>query len=471
MGKFLLLAVLGSSLVLAQQIYSSQQTENKTATDQRAYQEEVIAREIATSAFNYGMAELRAHGEDTQAGAAQLNGSDGQGISQRHTTGRFAGGRHTVRAKMTSGHSVQVVATGEYGAYVDEDGETQYRTSFEMHDDYRVPVLIARHRGVVDVRFIEAQAGYCSAVFYQAFTTDMPEGFEPPIKLLFAPDNREGLVNRPSQQIIVEPGTQMNFFIGVDQNCSERINETNTCEARETIREYVFDSSDFDYTHYALELEAGRLDQAEESVWGFVEQSGTNRNRWRIGWEDIHNTSWDNPGSNDPAKSFQALKAYGYDGDGWEHDGEYRLLRDYGGRPDFSDQVIEISVFPLGSAEANTRIAQEEATAAACGETPTPDPDPEPEPDPTPDPDDDDSDDDDSDDDDSDDDSDEEIETEADGADCSCQGTKKVYVFHRPPGNEHNPQRICIGASAVPAHLTNHNDYVICTGLDKKKKK
>ena len=73
MGKFLLLAVLGSSLVLAQQLYSSQQTENKTATDQRAYQEEVIAREIATSAFNYGMSELRAHGEDTQTGAAQLN--------------------------------------------------------------------------------------------------------------------------------------------------------------------------------------------------------------------------------------------------------------------------------------------------------------------------------------------------------------------------------------------------------------
>ena len=462
MGKFLLLAVLSASVVLGQQIYASQQTESKTGKDQRAYQEEVIAREIATSAFNYGMAELRSHGENIQDGARDLNGADGTGQIQVHTTGKFAGGRHTVKAMLTSGHSVKVFATGEYGAYTDEDGETQYRASINLHDEYRVPVMNARHRGVVDVNFIESQAGYCSAVFYQAFTSEMPDGYVPEIKLLFAADNREGLVNRPSQQIVVDPGTQMNFFIGVDKNCSMRIDETNYCEARKSIKNYTFKAADFDHVHYALDVEAGELDKAEEAIWAFVEQSASDRNRWRIGWEDLHRTDWDNPDSETPSNSLQATKAYGYDvTTGWLLDGDYRLLDDFSSRPDFSDQVIEISVVPVNSPAGLAKLAEEEAAKATCGETPVVDPTPDPDPDPTPDPDPDPAPDpvDDPDD----------VEREADGEDCTCQGIKKVCVFHRPPGNEHNPQRICIGKPAWEnAHSQQHNDYVICTGLDKK---
>ncbi|MBW8049089.1 MAG: hypothetical protein FVQ77_01865 [Cytophagales bacterium] len=36
----------------------------------------------------------------------------------------------------------------------------------------------------------------------------------------------------------------------------------------------------------------------------------------------------------------------------------------------------------------------------------------------------------------------------------------KVLICHIPPGNPDNPQTICISSNAVPAHLTNHGDYL-----------
>ncbi|MGI8892004.1 MAG: T9SS type A sorting domain-containing protein, partial [Bacteroidia bacterium] len=41
------------------------------------------------------------------------------------------------------------------------------------------------------------------------------------------------------------------------------------------------------------------------------------------------------------------------------------------------------------------------------------------------------------------------------GMNVSC-GNNKVLLCHYPPGNNNNPQTLCISQNAVPAHLANH---------------
>ncbi len=480
MGKALLLLVFGSSLVLGKQLLSSHESENRSATDQRNYQENVLAREIATSAFNVGMGEIRAYGERLRDGVQTFNGTTNAGRTATITSGKYAGGKYTVRADMTSGHSVRITSDGYYGRYVDRDGREQWRGHVRLHDEYRVRVLTARERSIINVSFLESQAGYCSAVFLQVFTADTPAGQKPAPMLLFAPDNRDRGTSRPAREIIVNTGTQMNFFIGVDQNCSERPATMNSCQARTYASSYPFNyahyrtdgtnagttssgNGKFDYLHYALEVEAGSLDQATEAMWGVVEQNPANRNRWRIGWEDIHNTAWNLPTSSTPSASLQATKRLGYDGRGWPDSDAlgYGLLRDYGSRPDFSDQVIEVTMTPTDTPAGQARITAERAALTACGlpvpeefqpppptpdPTPTPTPDPTPTSDPTPTPT-----------------PTTPPPTDQNGSSCSCQGNKNVYLFHRPPGNQSNVRRICISENGLNGHR-NHNDYVICRG-------
>ncbi len=460
MGKALLLIVLGSGLVLTKQLYNTTLSEERTSKDQRAYQEEVIAREIAASAFNVGMGEIRSFGEDVQAGTRELNGASNAGRAGSYTTGRFQGGTYTVKAELTSAHSVRVIATGAFG-----DAE------YTMHDEYRVFVMVAREGGVVDVSFLESQAGYCSSVYYQAYTMDMPEGHEPASVMLFAPDNRERSTSRPARMIWVEPGTQLNFYIAVDQNCSTRPSgNMNECQARAFARGNTLSMGDFDYTHTALLVESGDLDQAVENIWGLVEQKPGVRNVWRIGWEDIHDTSWDRPNSDDPAESLQALKSEGYDGLGWPDVDSwgYRALRDYGGRPDFSDQVIEVSVISPNDASYAATVAAYHAQQAACGEIeddfpeedsgstpdPAPDPDsnPEPEPETEPEPE-----------------EEPDINDEYNDYACDCtrnnRRSSKYPVLHRPPGNEANEKLHCLPNSSTRTHLRNHNDVVLTCQL------
>ncbi|PAP78035.1 hypothetical protein [Rubrivirga marina] len=465
MGKALLVLVLGSGLVLTKQLYNTTITEERTSKDQRAYQEEVIAREIAASAFNVGMGELRAYGDELLAGAHAFNGPGNAGRSGTYSTGRFAGGEYTVRADPTSGHSVRIVATGKFG-----DAE------YTMHDEYRVYVMIAERGGIVDVSFLESMAGYCSAVFLEMYTMDMEDGDVPEPIMLFAPDNRDRRTARPARLVWAEPGTQLNFYIAVDQNCSMRpSSRMSECELREYAREYSYGLTGFDYIHRALDVEAGNLDQAHEDIWAFVEKRPNKRNVWRVGWEDIHNTSWDRPGSDNPVQSLQALKMYGYDGLGWpDVDGKgYRVLRDYGNRPDFSDQVIEVGVISPYDANYQGKLNQYYNTQDDCGEehddvpdqpvTPPPtddDPDDEPttpppteppptEPPPTqPTP-------------------TEPPPTEPPPSDptndfaCQCRQNWKNPVLHRPPGNESNEQLLCLPDPATNTHLRKHNDIVL----------
>jgi hypothetical protein len=43
---------------------------------------------------------------------------------------------------------------------------------------------------------------------------------------------------------------------------------------------------------------------------------------------------------------------------------------------------------------------------------------------------------------------------------CAAGQTKKTTICHIPPGNPANEHTICVGNSAVPAHVENHHDTI-----------
>jgi hypothetical protein len=456
MGKALLVIVLGSSVALAFQLFSTAEGEKRTARDTRGYQEEVIAREIAHSAFNVGMGELRSYGNQVLDGARALNGPANTGREGTYTTGRFAGGSYTLLAEPTSGHAARVVATGTFGD-----------ATVTMHDVHEVPVLEAPEGGILEVKFLESMAGYCSAIFYEAYTREMVEGEVPTPVMLFPLSNRERNFDpndpdsKPIRRIQVAPATQMNFFIAVKKNCVP--DERPICEQRAE----AFDPDDYDHVHRAFNVEAGALDQADETIWARVEPHPTSPYRWRIGWEDLHRPEWDDADSDDPEQSFQALKKDGYDGLGWlpDPDSDYSLLDDFwlrdgkvndgqstSYRPDFSDQVVEVSLVPLS--QAGDFIDLEEAEIAqqgTCGEPQdqavidpvTEEPAPPAPASLVP---------------------DDELTEYA--CDCTKDGKKDKYpILHRPPGNESNEKLKCLPNSArLNGHMRNHNDVLLsCT--------
>ena len=485
MGKALLLIVLGSGLVLATQFMNSAQTEAETAEGQNDYREDVIAREIARSAFNVSMSELRSYGGKLQEGVRTVNGADNAGRTGTYSDGRFSGGSYTVRATLTSGTSVLLEATGQFG-----DAKHTVDDEFSLKKP-----LYTTSEGYVSVRFIESMAGYCSAIFYQAYPDGLAAGTVPEPVMLFAADkNREtkpAWARNLGRTLYVEGETQMNFFIGVDKDCSLQDDFVQTeCGVRSYAQNYTFNPDDFDYIHYAFAVEAKAVEQARPSPWALVQQKPTDGQTWRIAWEDLHYPDWDNPdatGKDDREQSLQALKAHGYDGNAWPapSDTSYSTLKDYflragkpndghwtSYRPDFSDQVIEVrNVSATDPDQADEfKALQGEALAIqkACGEpmdqpiVPVEDDDlgddPEgvkttaadegvdltPEPDEAP----------------------PAAETPSDDAltdfACSCtnNGRRDKYpILHRPPGNESNEKLLCLPQPAiVNGHMENHND-------------
>ena len=159
--------------------------------------------------------------------------------------------------------------------------------------------------------------------------------------MIFTPGNgRDG--SRETFSETLQTGTRLNFFIGVDKNCSE-----------EGVYAATYDASVYDHSHYALNDYEPYVTGTEESIWAMVEQHPTDDQRWRIGWEDQRRTEWDDPDlTKARSSSLQKTKIEGYDGDGWPTTNAegYRALRDYGSRPDFSDQVVEATLTPLPGA-------------------------------------------------------------------------------------------------------------------------
>lgn len=352
MGKAALILVMGASMLLVRQAFTNSSTQLESQKDQVEYEYEVLAREIARSGFNVAMGVAREHPNAIDAGVYAIDLADGS--EDGVFTGDARGGVYAVRAESVSGHSLRLTATGYYGGTweTQPDGSKKYTgAKYTMSDTYRIRVLEVRSDGVLDVAFLASVAGYCSAVYMEEWR----DGEVQSTRMIFpSGHNRDG--STPSSSFYVSAGTQLNFFIGVDQNCSEELRTTDTCTVRKHMMSYTNNvPSVYDYTHNALDIPVGSMEQAQESIWGLVEQLPSDRQRWRIAWEDIHNTSWDNPTGTNPRSSIQAFKIQGYDvnrdgrGDGWlQRDANgYRKLTE--GGLDLNDQQIEIAIRPLSS--------------------------------------------------------------------------------------------------------------------------
>lgn len=452
MGKALLIIVLGGSAVLARQLYNTTETESRTNAAQTSYQEEVIAREIAASAFNVAMGEIRSFGEDVKTGAETFNGATGKRTGT-YASGRFAGGSYETHAELTSGHSVRVVSVGQYGD-----------ASFTMHDEYRVPVLIAREDGLVVIEPGDSSPDVCSAMFYQAYPIGATAPTDPVMIYTSSFANRNG--KQAVRSVYATAGTQMNFFIAVDENCDMVVDtSTGDCAEEEEAASHTFDASQWDAIYFALDIDAADVDQAEEGDWAYVEQNADDRQNWRISWED--RSDWASV-SGEPYEALTTLKGFGYDGTGWSLSGSgfVGLLNLGDTAPDFSDQRVSVTVYAANDSGYKGKQKSMLARQKHCGQTMdqpldgdeydvdndgtvdiVPAPEPEPSTDPEPEA--------------------EVVESDISEDDmidyaCACTSngtlTNKTAILHRPPGNEANEQLICIGTPAVGDHFANHND-------------
>jgi len=444
MGKAALLLVLATSITVAYGLASKNETGQQTARHQANFEENVIAREIARSGFNVAMGILRQHGDDLQAGVHAVNGSLG------YLEGEHQGGVYRARARYVTGHSAEVISTGYFGGQFSEVGTYQGGAQHVMEDNYTYRVtstpLVVKQCSRLNLEFIQSMAGYCSAVYMQRRLPGIAPADQPAPEMVFAPgQNRNGGLITIDKYLF--GGTQLNFFIGVSKNCNPYGNgswKNNDFWKNYDVESHVFIESSYDHVHPAFnraELERGEI---AEAIWAMVEQHPSNNQRWRIAWEDQHNTSWDQPTSPNPSTSLQALKALGYDGRGWpDTDARgYRTLRDYESRPDFSDQVIEVSLSPLpyeqcvdGGAPVDDEteqpvtppLSEEEEYLATDWSEP---------------------------------------DYSLPGCPCPGKGNKlhKVLINHYPPGNTGNVRQICVAHAAANAHYRLHDDHQVCVG-------
>lgn len=360
MGKAALILVLGTGLFLAYGAASRNETSIHTAQAQSSYEERVLAREIARTGFNVTMGILRDHGDDLQAGVQAINGALG------YMEGESQGGVYRTQARYRTGHSVEVISTGYFGGAF-EGSDYRGGATYNIEDNFlyevsRTPLHVAQCSRL-NMTFLMSEAGYCSAVYMQR---RLPGAAQPEApEMIFAPGNHRSGADVPVEKILLG-GTQMNFFIGVKKNCQPYLEhgswDRNNNWMTYAVDEHVFNASQYDHVHHAFENFGGSIDEMEESIWAMIEQHPENNQRWRIAWEDMHFPQWNRPNSTDVEQSMQALKAFGYDGNGWTRTDQwgYRRLEDHwirsGGsdngnhtsyRPDFSDQVVDIVMQPF----------------------------------------------------------------------------------------------------------------------------
>jgi len=347
MGKGLLIIAIGGMMASTTLSFQMKQTALETTKVQTAYEEELLAREIARSAYSVAYRQAQSAGNDLDLAIANVNGtlSGGRPNLDGEMIGDYQGGDYAVQAYSQDGQNVKIRSIGHFG-----------NAEHIINENYNVKLLTVKEQSRVTIEFLESMAGYCSAVFLQQYVPNTGQGrpagsqltdderywIMPPDMVFESGHNRaESDARTTPHNIVLDPGTRMNFFIGVDKNCSE-----------EGIMEDSFVADTYDWIHHALEEDTENLEDLQEGLYSMIEQSDTDDQKWRIAFEDLRDFS------NSKMEDIKA-NSYGgnwndgsqtYGGSGWdEHDAlGYRKLRDFGWKPDFSDQVIEVTLTPCG---------------------------------------------------------------------------------------------------------------------------
>lgn len=207
----------------------------------------------------------------------------------------------------------------------------------------------------IKARFINSRAGYCSAIYLQQIIpdSDASNGYRVEYAMMFpSGHNRDGYEQTFAQTVI--PGTQLNFILAVDQNCSSEHSWSTP-----------IGSDSYNYLHPAFNIETDDLTSMTAGVFAMIEGYATNDKKWRIAYEDIQYTpdqlvdiktngygdgSWDRECLRYSSwnGSCREWGDYTYGGNGWDYSGadNLRVLRDFGNQPDFDDQVIEVELIP-----------------------------------------------------------------------------------------------------------------------------
>lgn len=336
MGKLAILlataSILGGSTLLFQYKQSSVQTDWRQAERQG----QMVAREIARSGHNAVLSRTRQlqreYPDDTlEETIARVNGTQG------YITGSYQGGSYEARVYLTSASTFAVESIGYYAI-----NEHEIRSESDEAGFLDDGILEVTEPSTLRVSFLESMAGYCSAIYLQRILPDVAPEDQPEPELIFTPGhNRDGATTEP-QDIVLDPGTTMNFIMAVDADFS--------CEEEGNVIPITHGT--FEYTRDALVSNVGTLDEMTEGKYAMIQENPNRPGVWRIAFEDLFfsdeklsdtkqngygSTTWD-----------AANQTYG--GNGWtETDSNgYWLLEDYGGKPDFSDQVIEVELLPVG---------------------------------------------------------------------------------------------------------------------------
>lgn len=389
MGKALLFIVAAIGAASIQTVVQANSVQSRSTVQQVIYQDDVIAYQVARAGYNvaYGMI----HDAPTLAEGVALVNSATNGLH-----GTYLGGEYRVTAGFAGGETVVIQSHGYYGGrwsggqYVGryEAGRLLEPSHHFIGDDRQSVVFHADNSDGRPRRltayFMKSVAGYCSAIFVQRYLPGVAAAAQPAPEMMFEPGNtRNGATQ--AFEVDVMPGTQLNFFIAVDTNCDIRPNKIDAFTPaqrtayvtefnrvgrtnRGTVTSYL---ARFDHVHNALDVDVADLANLRESPWAMIEQHRSGRERWRIGWEDIHNTGWLT--GQTPQTSLRLTKERGFNGVAWadtrvdgynaettagnwsptgtliplnQPDG-YRDLTDHGSIPDFEDQVIEVSMAPI----------------------------------------------------------------------------------------------------------------------------
>ena len=363
MGKYIILltmAVAAGSMTLTHQ---SKQTSLDTDRRQADRQQKVIARQVARSGYNAVLAQAR---QEERGGKKVKEIVDAVGT----VTGTYQGGVYKAWLTQISPTAYRATGTGTFQAVTHK-----IRVPHSQNIVPEPPTVVRESE--LQVEFKQSMAGYCSAIYLQRFVphgsnghsknkknkhgidrsnrgkskkhedhTDRDDDGEieddetrgggnasikykklPP-ELVFAPgNNRNGTAT--TFEKVLSPGTRLNFILAVDAD--------GHCEARNDTTLTTKDAS-YDYTRPSFVESIGSMSEMHEAPYALTQEKPGEPGTWRVAFEDLifsEDRLWD-------------IKENGYDGNGWLLDGlGYWLLKDYGNRPDFSDQVVEVKIVPL----------------------------------------------------------------------------------------------------------------------------
>lgn len=388
MGKYILLVVAavmaGSSMLM----YQSQKTSLDTDQRQAERQEKIIARQIARTGYNAVLAEARVE-ENLDKKVNQIVQSVGT------ISGSYQGGTYEAWLEKISPTAYRAVSVGELESSVASIGtggpSTVSHRIEESHKNNIMPPAstpTVSDSSELQIEFKESMAGYCSAIFLQRLVPKDNNGhgnnedgvdssnpgkskegedtlcedgtycddemhtgngngkfWKLNPELVFVPGNdRDGAETHFED--IIYPGTRLNFILAVDAD--------NSCEARG--EEITIDDPSIDYVRNSFAEDVGEFGKIHEAPYSLMQEHPSQPGVWRIAFEDLifeqkqlwdikengypdwdHSNAWD-----------KKDKTYGGNGWGVDFNG-YAELEDYGNVPDFSDQVIEVTIVPVGA--------------------------------------------------------------------------------------------------------------------------